>query len=66
MPDLTTLKGVRTLMRSNLSLDDWNRNCTIVRDANVASTVERRLAIEQLLISGLYEEASQSWNSLEP
>ncbi len=65
MPDLTTPKGVRSLMRSSLSLDDWNRNCTAVRDANVASTVERRLAIEQLMISGMFEEASQSWINLE-
>ncbi len=65
MPDLTIPKGVRTLMRSSLSLDDWNANCTAVRDANVTSTVERRLAIEELMISGLYEEVSQNWTNRE-
>ncbi len=65
MPDLTTPKGVRALMRSSLSLDDWNRNCTIFRDANLDTPLSKRLEVEKVMISGLYEEASQVWTNLE-
>ncbi len=63
MPDLTTPKGVRSLMRSSLSLDDWNRNCTIIRDANLDSP--KRLEIERLMISVIFEEVRQLWSNME-
>jgi hypothetical protein len=65
MPDLTTLNGVRALMRSSRDVSEWNANCAIVRDANVSSSVGRRKEIEELMISGLYEEVSQSWKPKE-
>src|SRR6185437_13338714 len=45
MSDLTTPRGVLALMESSRSLDEWNRNCARVADANAGRPEAARKSI---------------------
>lgn len=62
---LTTEAGVLKLMRSSISLDAWNANCSAVAAANAHQPRTRGEApwFERLLITGgLYNEVSRGWD----
>jgi len=54
MSDLTTPRGVLALMESSRSLDEWNRNCARVADANAGRPEAARKSIGRVLTGPLY------------
>lgn len=57
--DLTSAVGVRALMDRSRSVEEWNRNCRRVAEANAHRPEGSRH--ERLLIGPLYRRASAAW-----
>lgn len=56
--DLTTVEGVKALMRSSRSEEEWNDNCNAVKRANGGY---QAFWFGAVVLSGLAAEVKDSW-----
>ena len=62
---LTSRDGVLTLMRSSRDVEECNRNCAAVRDANALTHGGKSAWYAGVLTSNLFAEVAANWTATQ-